>query len=121
MFRTRAGLTCAGFVAALLMTGVATPAAAQQWNDASVTALVTRATERRARQLADTGLTDYTATALGSLTFLAQVGEGFPDPPKVVKADQIARDVYCRAPNRSKPLILGRRVSFLLQMCISSY
>jgi len=114
MFRTRAGLTCAGFVAALLMTGVATPAAAQQWNDASVTALVTRATERRARQLADTGLTDYTATALGSLTFLAQVGEGFPDPPKVVKADQIALEVYWRAPNHSKQLILGRRDTLLL-------
>ena len=71
---------------------IAAPAVAQQWNDARVTELVNRATERRARQLADTGLTTYTATALGSLTFLAQVGEGFPDPPKVVKADQIALD-----------------------------
>ena len=96
------------------MPGVTTPPAAQDWNDARVTALVTRATERRARQLADTGLTDYTATALGSLTFLAQVGEGFPDPPKVVKADQIALEVYWRAPNHSKQLILGRRDSLLL-------
>jgi len=89
-------------------------AAAQDWNDARVTALVTRATERRARQLADTGLTDYVATALGSLTFLAQVGEGFPDPPKVVKADQIALEVYWRTPNHSKQLILGRRDTLLL-------
>ena len=73
-----------------------------------------RATERRARQLADTGLTDYTATALGSLTFLAQVGEGFPDPPKVVKADQIALEVYWRTPNQSKQLILGRRDTLIL-------
>jgi hypothetical protein len=87
---------------------------AQEWNDARVTELVARATERRARQLADTGLTDYTATALGSLTFLAQVGEGFPDPPKVVKADQIALEVYWRAPNQSKQLILGRRDTLLL-------
>ena len=87
---------------------------AQDWNDARVTELVARATERRARQLADTGLTDYTATALGSLTFLAQVGEGFPDPPKVVKADQIALEVYWRAPNHSKQLILGRRDTLLL-------
>jgi hypothetical protein len=94
--------------------GWSSPATAQQWNDARVTELVTRATERRARQLADTGLTDYTATALGSLTFLAQVGEGFPDPPKVVKADQIALEVYWRAPNQSKQLILGRRDTLLL-------
>jgi hypothetical protein len=93
---------------------VAVPATAQDWNDARATALVTRATERRARQLADTGLTDYTATALGSLTFLAQVGEGFPDPPKVVKADQIALEVYWRTPNYSKQLIVGRRDTLLL-------
>ena len=98
----------------MMMPGVTTPPVAQDWNDARVTALVTRATERRARQLADTGLTDYTATALGSLTFLAQVGEGFPDPPKVVKADQIALEVYWRAPNHSKQLILGRRDTLLL-------
>lgn len=99
-------------VVALLVVPVITEA--QEWNDARVTALVTRATERRARQLADTGLTDYTATALGSLTFLAQVGEGFPDPPKVVKADQIGLEVYWRAPNHSKQLILGRRDTLLL-------
>ncbi|HEY5547297.1 MAG TPA: hypothetical protein VIK50_14690 [Gemmatimonadaceae bacterium] len=104
----------AALVAVVLMPGVAAPPAAQDWNDARVTALVTRATERRARQLADTGLTDYTATAVGSLTFLAQVGEGFPDPPKVVKADQIALEVYWRAPNHSKQLILGRRDTLLL-------
>lgn len=104
----------AALVAVALMPGVAVPLAAQQWNDARVTALVTRATELRARQLADTGLTDYTATAVGSLTFLAQVGEGFPDPPKVVKADQIALEVYWRAPNHSKQLILGRRDTLLL-------
>ena len=98
----------------MLMPGVTGQLSAQDWNDARVTALVTRATERRARQLADTGLTDYVATALGSLTFLAQVGEGFPDPPKVVKADQIALEVYWRAPNHSKQLILGRRDTLLL-------
>ena len=64
--------------------------------------------------MADTGLRDYTATALGSLTFLAQVGEGFPDPPKVVKADQIALEVYWRTPNQSKQLILGRRDTLVL-------
>ena len=107
-------LRYAARAALVLLPVVAQPLAAQDWNNARVTDLVSRATERRARQLADTGLTDYTATALGSLTFLAQVGEGFPDPPKVVKADQIALEVYWRAPNQSKQLILGRRDTLLL-------
>src|SRR3970040_560490 len=98
----------AALVAVLWRPGVAAPPAAQDWNDARVTALVTRATERRARQLADTGLTDYTATALGSLTFLAQVGEGFPDPPKVVKADQIGVEVYWRRAHHSQQLMFLR-------------
>jgi hypothetical protein len=100
--------------AMLCLPGLAGPLRAQDWNDARVTELVARATARRVRQLADTGLTDYTATALGALTFLAQVGEGFPDPPKVVKADQIALEVYWRTPNHSKQLILGRRDTLLL-------
>jgi hypothetical protein len=104
----------AALAAVVFMPGVTIPPQAQNWNDARVTELVARATGRRARQLADTGLMDYTATALGSLSFLAQVGEGFPDPPKVVKADQIALEVYWRAPNHSKQLILGRRDTLLL-------
>ena len=110
----RLRVAVAALIAVVLMPVVAVPAAAQDWNDARATALVARATALRARQLADTGLTDYTATAVGSLTFLAQVGEGFPDPPRVVKADQIALEVYWRAPNHSKQLILGRRDTLLL-------
>ncbi|HSA54228.1 MAG TPA: hypothetical protein VLE53_00935 [Gemmatimonadaceae bacterium] len=98
----------------LLLASSSVPAFAQAWNDARTRALVSRATERRAQQLADTGLTDYIASAHGYLTFLAQVGEGFPDPPKVVKADEIGLEVYWRAPNHSKQLIVGRRDTLLL-------
>src|ERR687895_1243750 len=94
-------------------------AAAQTWNDARTLALVGRATERRAQQLADTGLTDYRATARGYLTFLAQFGEGFPEPPKIVKADELALEVYWRAPNLSKQRIVGRRDTLLLPTDIS--
>ena len=53
------------------------PAVAQDdWNDARTTALIRAAIDRRAVQLADTGLADYTAQAHGYLTFLAQLGEG---------------------------------------------
>ena len=93
----------------------ATPIAAQQtWNDPRTRALVDHATERRARQLADTGLVDYKATAHGYLTFLAQFGEGFPEPPKIVKADELGLEVYWRAPDLSKQRIMGRRDTLLL-------
>src|SRR5688500_14952831 len=58
---------------------------AQQWNDPRALTLVRQATERRAQQLADSGLVDYRATAHGYLTFLAQLGEGYREPPQVVK------------------------------------
>ena len=89
-------------------------AGAQQWNDARSRELVERATARRAQQLADTGLRDYKAVAHGYVTFLAQVGEGLAEPPKVVKADELVNEVYWRAPNLSKQRIVGRRDTLLL-------
>src|SRR4030095_10188272 len=47
-------------------------------------------------------------------TFLAQLGEGFPLPPKIVKADELASEVYWHAPNLSKQVIVGRRDTTLL-------
>ena len=94
-------------------------AGAQEWNDLRSRALVERATARRAQQLADTGLKDYKAVAHGYVTFLAQVGEGLAEPPKVVKADELVNEVYWRAPNLSKQRILGRRDTLLLPTDIS--
>ncbi len=88
--------------------------AQQTWNDPRTTALVQRATERRLSQIADTALVDYKATAHGYVTFLAQFGEGFPEPPKIVKADELGLEVYWRAPDLSKQRIMGRRDTLLL-------
>src|SRR2546429_3272326 len=88
--------------------------AQQTWNDPRTRALVEHATERRASQLADTALVDYKATAHGYVTFLAQFGEGFPEPPKIVKADELGLEVYWRAPDLSKQRIMGRRDTLLL-------
>ena len=88
--------------------------AAASWNDPATLRLVDRAIARRAAQLADTGLVDYAALAHGYLTFLAQVGDGFPDPPKVMKTDELEVEVYWRAPDRSKQRIVGRRDTLLL-------
>ena len=106
-----ARLAACCIVATALLPG---NAAAQTWNDERTLALVARATERRAQQLADTGLVDYRASARGYLTFLAQLGEGFPEPPKIVKADELALEVYWRAPSLSKQRIVGRRDTLLL-------
>jgi len=94
-------------------------ASAQAWNDPRTLALVQQATERRARQIADTALASYRATAHGYLTFLAQLGEGFTEPPKIVKADELALEVYWQAPNLSKQWIVGRRDTLLLPTDIS--
>src|SRR5947209_3298769 len=100
---------------AVSVIGLANPLVAQQaWNDARTLALVTRATERRASQITDTTLVDYKATAHGYVTFLAQFGEGFPEPPKIVKADELGLEVYWRAPDLSKQRIMGRRDTLLL-------
>src|SRR3979411_960777 len=82
------------------VTLIAQPVAGQTWNDPRTRALVERATERRANQLADTALVDYKATAHGYVTFLAQFGEGFPEPPKIVKADELGLEVYWAATAR---------------------
>ncbi len=102
--------------AATLVSAVAgsTGAHAQEWNDERSRMLVEQATERRARQIADTLLVTYKAAAHGYLTFLAQVGEGFTEPPKIVKADELSLEVYWQAPNLSKQLIAGRRDTTLL-------
>jgi hypothetical protein len=87
---------------------------AQSWNDPRSREVVERATTRRAQQLADTGLKDYKAVAHGYVTFLAQMGEGLAEPPKIVKADELMNEVYWLAPNLSKQRILGRRDTLLL-------
>ncbi|HEV8234878.1 MAG TPA: hypothetical protein VGP84_09805, partial [Gemmatimonadaceae bacterium] len=112
--------TVAGRVAVVLtamLIGIVTPrvtSAQSVWNDSTTRVLVELATRLRAAQLADTGLTDYRADAHGYLTFLAQVGQGFAEPPRIVKADELALEVYWRAPNLSKQRIVGRRDTLLL-------
>lgn len=101
--------------ALLLLSSPARPSRAQTvWNDSTTRALVELATRLRVAQLADTGLTDYKAEAHGYLTFLAQIGQGFVEPPRIVKADELALEVYWRAPNLSKQRIVGRRDTLLL-------
>ncbi len=101
--------------AALFVSLFAVSAGAQaSWNDPRTLAVVRTAIEHRAAQLADTGLVEYQATAHGYLTFLVQLGRGFPMPPKIVRTDQLALQVYWRSPSLSKQRIIGRRDTTLL-------
>jgi len=101
--------------AVLVVSPVLSVLPAQEgWNDDRTRALVIAAIARRAAQLADTGLVDYTARAHGYVTFLAQLGDGFPLPPAVIKSDELMLEVYWGAPDRSKQRIIGRRDTLLL-------
>ena len=113
MLRLSAAQTAALCVVLAGLCAAPASGAAQEWNDARTMSLVRRATERRTAQLADTALADYTAKAHGYVTFLAQIGEGFTEPPKVVKADELELEVYWRAPHMSKQRIVGRRDTLL--------
>ena len=104
----------ASLCASLVIPAAPLGAQAPAWNDARSLELVQRAAARRAEQLADTGLVDYTAQAHGYLTFLAQLGEGFTEPPQVVKADELELEVFWKAPNLSRQRIVGRRDTLLL-------
>ncbi|HEX5003811.1 MAG TPA: hypothetical protein VFV65_00740 [Gemmatimonadales bacterium] len=87
----------------------AQPVAAQAWNSPEVLALVGRGVTRRQAVEADTSLTAYRAEAHGFVFFLAQVGSGLSEPPRLVKADELRLEVYWRAPGISKQTILGWR------------
>ncbi|HJR17119.1 MAG TPA: hypothetical protein VJ808_09720 [Gemmatimonadales bacterium] len=92
---------------------------AAQWNSPEALALVRRAVERRSAAQADSTLTSYRARAHGFVFFLAQVGQGFTEPPRLVKADELDVEVYWQAPGRSKQIILGWRDGTFLPTDIS--
>lgn len=91
------------------------------WNDSTTRMLVARAIAEREQQLTYRGLTDYQARAHGYLTFLVQVGPGFPDAPRIVKSDELAVGVYWHAPNLSKEVVVGHRDTLLLPADIGYY
>jgi hypothetical protein len=93
----------------LLLAACASPLAAQSWDSPDALALVRRAVDQRAAVEADSALQSYRTRAHGFVFFLAQVGEGLTEPPRLVKADELDVEVYWQAPNRSKQVVLGWR------------
>ena len=95
--------------AVLALAAFAGPAAAQEgdWNAPRAMELIQRAQERRQVALSDTGMVDYQADARGYVYFYLDrrdTGER-----TLVKTDQVALDVYWKAPNLSKQRIIGLR------------
>jgi hypothetical protein len=83
---------------------------AQEWNSPATQAIVQRAVDRRqATQQGDSALRSYSTVAHGFVFFLAQVGGELQAPPRLAKADELKVQVYWKAPNRTKQIILGWR------------
>ena len=84
----------APLLALLVLAALPAPLAGQAWNAPDALALVRRAVERRAEVQADAMLRSYRTRAHGFVFFLAQVGEGLTEPPRLVKADELDVEVY---------------------------
>ena len=93
----------------VLLPACAPPLAAQGWDAPEAVALVRRAVDQRVAVQADSMLLSYRTRAHGFVFFLAQVGEGLTEPPRLVKADELDVEVYWQAPNHSKQVVLGWR------------
>ncbi len=99
-------------VAAALLAGGASQVRGQEvapgdWNDARVLALVERARALRQSVAVDPALRSYRAEARGYVYFFVDR----PDSGEqiLVKADQVAVDVFWQAPNSTKQRIVGLR------------
>ncbi len=103
------GLKWRRWAGAALIVGLQGPrllAAQERWNSPEALALAERARDRRLVDRPDTGLEAYHAQASGFVLFLAQLGA---EPPRLVKADQLAVEVYWRSPGQSKQIIRAWR------------
>ncbi len=80
---------------------------ADAWNGPRARELIERAISRRASWAGDAELTDYRARATGHIYFLFDLGR--ETQRHLVKADQLALDLFWRAPAQTRQVIVGRR------------
>lgn len=112
--------------AAPLLTAQPTPqqkksAGDAPWKDPAADSLIARAVALRSNQLADSTLLSYHANAHGFLAFLAQLGEGYIIPPKVVQSEELALTVSWWQPGHSAQQLVGRRDTTLLPAQVAYY
>ncbi|CAN5154761.1 hypothetical protein BH20GEM2_BH20GEM2_02850 [soil metagenome] len=77
------------------------------WNSPRAIELIRTAQARRAETAVDTGLVNYQAEARGHVYFYLDQGEG--QERTLVKADQVALEVFWAAPASTKQRIVGLR------------
>lgn len=77
------------------------------WNGPVVLRLVERAREQRQSLTVDSALTSYQARALGNVYFFVDRADSVQQV--LVKGDQVALDLYWRAPDQTQQWIVGRR------------
>jgi hypothetical protein len=95
------------FVGALPITVPASARAQDGWDSARALELVDRARDRRQVPVVDASLASYKANVTGHIYFfLDRPGE--PDP-LLLRADQVALDLYWATPDRVKQVIRGMR------------
>lgn len=94
---------------ALLASGVGAPAAAAQepWDSPRALELIDRARERRQEPVLDEALASYRADVAGHIYFFVDRPDD-PDPI-LLRADQVALDLYWGRPDRVKQVIRGMR------------
>ncbi|MBA3316720.1 MAG: hypothetical protein H0T50_01340 [Gemmatimonadales bacterium] len=102
-------MRCSRWTFALLVGVQVSPLTAQGWDSPEALALVRRAVDQRAAVEADSMLRSYRTRAHGFVFFLAQIGEGLTEPPRLVKADELDVEVYWQAPDHSKQVVRGWR------------
>lgn len=111
MSRTgRAALIVAGILASFLTGPVRAPAqdaSEAAWDDARVLELVRRAIQRRGAEVVDSALQDYSAEARGYVYFVLDAPE--LERETLVRTDQVAVEIYWRAPNEMRQRIVGLR------------
>ncbi len=81
--------------------------AVEGWNGSRVRELIERAVARRATWAGDAELADYRARATGHIYFLFDLGRD--TQRHLVRADQLALDLFWRAPALTRQVIVGRR------------
>lgn len=109
----------APLVAGCLISLLPASSLAQSWNDREVAQLIRRAIVVREASAPDSALTTYQSKAHGLVFYLVQTGPGFPDPPRIAKADELQVQVYWRAPDQGRQRIVDWRTQNYLPIDVN--
>ncbi|MQA88797.1 MAG: hypothetical protein GEU90_00985 [Gemmatimonas sp.] len=107
MSRTRQAVVTAALLVGCFAPLVAQQPDGRQWDDDRVLELVNNGIERRMSEVVDTALQNYSADARGFVYFILDAPE--LDRQTLVRTDQVAVEVYWRAPNEVRQRIVGLR------------